>query len=86
MKFVIQYGYDIFGHGDTEEEAIVEAKSNGLDGDTSNLPHFAGSVPSRGGKLMTNHGELHDGQIIVCDIDDLERLGHDGQARELGWL
>lgn len=72
--FVAQIGYEIFGVGETEREAYDDAMRE-LKPDSDNaLPTFedmsrdvgsARTASGRGRKHMTQHGEMHTGEMVM---------------------
>ena len=62
MFYVVQWGYEVFGQGLSEEEALTMARENGLTFELENVKHISGS--SR--KLVTAEGdELANGMIVI---------------------
>lgn len=79
--YVVQVGYATFGEGDTEELAIKDALSNGMDAETT-VKHYLGSrgsgpvndCPGGTRASMTEFGELAHGDMIVIDREQAEQL------------
>lgn len=85
--YVVQVGYGLFGFGDTREEAIAEAR-NWIDRDKRDAfapSRFVGSDrtgDSIGRKLMTDRGELYEGEMVSCSDEEFVRIVGDELARE----
>lgn len=67
--YVAQYGCAIFGIGDSEEMARIDARKNGLQFNDSDVNHISGSSlcgDKKNYKLVTAEGnELSFGMIII---------------------
>lgn len=76
--YVAQWGFEIFGEGSTEQNAVKSARENGLNFEDCDLNHIA----TRGGnaqgfeqigshKLVTRTGsELSQGMIVVMTEEE----------------
>jgi len=67
--YVAQWGTEIFGVGETEAEALQDARENHLQFDDSDVKHISGTAKfgcGNGRKLVTAEGdELAKGMIVV---------------------
>lgn len=69
--YVVQHGYGVFGEGDSEVDAIVDAKNNGCEFDK--ILHIIGYRNSGSCRpLMTENGELLIGQIVVVSAEQYQ--------------
>lgn len=72
IHYVVQFGFDVLGEGNSEEQAVADARFNGAEFD-----HAARFLSPRGGKsagvLMTDDGELAHGQVILISAEEYEK-------------
>lgn len=83
--YVVQYGFGLFGEGSTPAAAIRDANSN-MDRSRpdsllceDSISTYVGrsrSASGRGAKLLTDRGELSDGEMVLVDAATAREWGY----------
>lgn len=79
MYHLVQWGIAEMGRGETEEEAITEAREYGATVEPENVCHYVGTGKTGDGfdgKMLTDKGELAKGDLVMLTAEQFAEIGY----------